>query len=105
MVSRGDKRSVQRGRTRPGSIVPAAYECAEGGPLSRELSLLRYVDRFGAMAVFGRTPGAGELKSMALAENVVNAYHDRAKAENWAGWARENPELNKLLIMAVKDGE
>ena len=56
------------------------------------------------MAVFGRTPGAGELKSMVLAENVVSAYESRAKAENWAAWANKNPELSKLLIMAVKDG-
>ena len=66
---------------------------------------MRYVDRFGAMAVFGRTPGAGELRAMAMAETVVNAYHDRAKTENWAAWADENPYENALLIMAVKDGE
>ena len=40
-----------------------------------------------------------------MAETVVNAYHDRAKTENWAAWADENPYENALLIMAVKDGE
>ena len=71
--------------------------------MPRELVLLRYVDRFGADAVFGRTPGAGELRSMVISENVVNAYNSRAKAEDWAKWADENPELSKLLIMAVTD--
>jgi hypothetical protein len=64
--------------------------------------MLRYVDRFGAQAVFGRTPGAGELKSMIIAENIVNAYNSRANAGNWAEWAGENPDLNAWLIMAVK---
>jgi len=72
--------------------------------MPKELVLLRYVDRFGANAVFGRTPGAGELRSMVISENVVNAYHSRAKAGDWAKWANENPELNRLLIMAVIDG-
>ncbi len=71
--------------------------------MPRELVLLRYVDRFGADAVFGRTPGAGELRSMVISENVVNAYNSRAKAEDWVKWADENPELSKLLIMAVTD--
>ena len=64
---------------------------------------MSYVDRFGAEAVFGRQPGAGELEAMAMAETVVNAYHERAKVENWAAWADENPYENYLLILAVKD--
>ena len=103
MADERSQRAICSGRTRPKRIVPAAYKYAEGGTLSRELSLLRYVDRFGALAVFGRTPGAKELKAMALAENVVNAYKDRANAKNWAAWARENPYMNELLIMAAKD--
>ena len=71
--------------------------------MPRELVLLRYVDRFGADAVFGRTPGAGELRSMVISENVVNAYNSRAKAKDWATWAEENPGPNLLLIMAVTD--
>jgi hypothetical protein len=40
---------------------------------------------------------------MAMAETVVSAYHERAKVENWAAWADENPYENALLILAVKD--
>ena len=73
--------------------------------MPKELVLLGYVDRFGAQAVFGRTPGTKELKSMILAENVINAYKSRERAGDWVAWARENPGLNSLLIMAVKHGE
>ena len=73
--------------------------------MPKELVMLGYVDRFGAEAVYGRTPGAKELKAMVLAENVVNAYKSREQSGDWAAWARENSSLNKLLIMAVKHGE
>jgi hypothetical protein len=73
--------------------------------MPKELVMLGYVDRFGALAVYGRTPGAKELKAMILAESVVTAYKSRSRAENWAAWARENSSMNRLLIMAVKHGE
>lgn len=83
-----------------------AYAYAEGvGEIPRELQLLGYADRFGVEAVYGRMPGAGELRAMVLAENVVTAYHSRQKSENWAKWAQENPDMNRLLIMAVQNGE
>jgi len=69
--------------------------------MPKELLLLRYSDRFGAEAVFGRTPGAGELKGMILSEMVMNAYQERAASEDWAKWAEENPYLNWLLTVAV----
>ena len=69
--------------------------------------LLRYIDRFGAQAVLGRTLGAGEMRRMAAAERIVNAYQSRKKADSWAEWAEMFPELNAILedaILAGNDG-
>jgi hypothetical protein len=73
--------------------------------MPRELELMGYVTRFGAAAVFGRTPGAGELRRMIAAENVVNAYNARKASENWAEWASANPAANRLLIKAMQAAE
>ena len=67
-----------------------------------ELRLLSAIDRFGASAVLGRSLGAGEIKRMRLAENVVAAYQSRAQSANWATWASENKEMNHLLITAME---
>jgi len=67
-----------------------------------ELRLLSAIDRFGALAVLGRSLGAGEIKRMRLAENVVAAYQSRANSTNWAVWAKENPEMNHLLLTAME---
>lgn len=83
--------------------MAAAYRHAdEGEPPPPELVALGYIDRFGAAAVYGRTLGAGEMRRMALAENVVNAYKARARAENWAQWAQENRQASELLAQAAK---
>ena len=73
--------------------------------MPRELELMGYVTRFGAAAVFGRTPGAGELRRMIAAENVVNAYNARKASENWAEWASAYPAANRLLIKAMQAAE
>lgn len=70
--------------------------------------MLNYIDRFGAEAVMGRTLGAGEIRRMVAADNVLRAYRSRAHAENWAKWAAENPALNRILNEAIRladDGE
>ena len=83
-----------------------AYAYAEGdGPEPDELIAGRLVDRFGAAAVYGRPLGYGELKRMLTAENIVNAYRARDASANWAQWATENPELNRLLNEAMSDGD
>ena len=85
--------------------MPSAHKFAEGdGPIPREVKLLSQINRFGGQAIYGRAIGAGELKGMLLAEMVVNAYQAREKSGEWAKWAGENPDLNRLLIMAVTDG-
>lgn len=84
--------------------MAAAYAYADGGPISNELLLLQYSDRFGAQAVIGSPVGAGELKRMIAAENVVSAYQERARAKEkpgWAIWAKENPNKARLLEIAL----
>jgi hypothetical protein len=63
--------------------------------------MLSYIDRFG-LGVLGRAPGAGELKRMVTAENIVRAYREREKAENWVAWAQANPELAKALELGAR---
>jgi hypothetical protein len=62
-----------------------------------EIEALRWVDRFGAQAVFGRTLSRGELRRMALAENIVRAFEARQKSANWAAWEIEHPDEADLL--------
>ena len=81
--------------------MAAAYAYADGGPISNELLLLQYSDRFGAQAVIGSPVGAGELKRMIAAENVISAYQERARNKNWATWAKENPNKAALLEIAL----
>ncbi len=53
--------------------------------------------------------GAGELRRLVAAENIVKGYQARAAVENWAEWAKDNPALSALLSeamkLAVNDGE
>ena len=67
MVDRGDQPANARGGRPPKRIAARAYAYAEGdGPLTRELELLGLIDRFGAMAIMGRTLGAGEVRRLVL---------------------------------------
>ena len=68
--------------------------------MSNELRLLNTIDRFGSQAVLGRQLGAGEIKRMRVAENIVSAYRSRASSKSWATWASENKDMNHLLITA-----
>lgn len=94
--------------------MAAVYQHMEdSGPKPDVLRLVDYIDRFGVQAVMGRaTLGAGELRTMTLADNVRRAYWSRASyrdqsgQENWAEWAQKYPEYNEILnlaIMAVDD--
>ena len=40
-----------------------------------------------------------------MATNVIKGYRARAKAESWAEWTTDNPELAKLLEQAHKESE
>jgi hypothetical protein len=74
-----------------------------------ELQLLHYIERFGVQAVTGRLVlGAGELRRMTAAENIVRWYRERARAENWAAWAAEHTWESRILndiMKSIEDDE
>ena len=79
----------------------AAYAYAdEGGQIPDELVLARSVDRYGVQAVFGRTLSFHEIRMMSLADNIVNAYQERKRSDNWAQWAEANHGKAELLGIA-----
>ena len=84
-------------------MIAAAYRYADGdGTIPDDLLLLSYCDRFGVEAVYGRTPGGQELRRMIAAENVVKSYEERQQSDNWAAWARDNPEKSEILNRAMR---
>ena len=89
-------------------MIADAYRYADsGGDLPKEVLLAGYIDRFGVSAVYGRVLGAGEIRRITASENVIKAYRGRAKSDNWADWAKQNPELNRILEygLRLQDGE
>jgi len=84
-------------------VIAAAYEFAQsGGVIPQEIRLARYIDRFGAQAVIGRTLSANEVNRIMAAEEVMAAYQSRAKSDNWAAWAGEHPHYAELLSRAAR---
>ena len=74
--------------------------------MSKEINLLRQIDRFGVEAILGRKQlYARELRLMTIAENIVLGYEAREKSDNWAAWAHDNERLSELLIEAQKLAE
>lgn len=60
--------------------------------------MLAKIDRFGLEAITGRRQFYfGELRRLIIAENIVNAYRGRSRADSWAAWANENPGMAELL--------
>jgi len=52
--------------------------------------------------------GYGEMQRILVAEKIVRAYHGRAKAINWAEWAKEYPAEHQLLAECerlISDGQ
>lgn len=67
-------------------------------PISHEIALLGYIDRFGVMAVLGRPVlSYGEIRRMIAAENIFTAYKSRQASDNWGKWALENQKSDALL--------
>ena len=71
------------------------------GPPPHWIRVSRYVDRFGALAVFGRQPSAGELRKMATVEALVAYYTEYSRAEDKGEWSKRNPMKSELVVRAL----
>ena len=80
--------------------MSSAYAFAEGGTPTDELITGWAVAKYGAQAVYGRAMSFNEIRMLDLADNVVRAYKERQRAEEWAKWAEDNPEKARLLAVA-----
>ena len=85
-------------------MLAAAYMVADGSPitLSPELLLLREIDRYGVSAVMGRSLSHNEILRLRAAESVISAYNEKYAQEDWAKWAQDNPEKDKILAKAMR---
>lgn len=80
-----------------------AYRYAEErGPKPPEYEAGQLVDRFGAAVVFGGTMRRRDMHDILLVETIVTAYRQLEKAESWAEWAQDNPQLSELLAEAKR---
>ncbi len=70
-------------------------------PQPLEEELLYHLNRFGAQAVFDGPVPFGMLRRLALYERVKNAYQARAKAGNFATWAKQYPTEAAILEQAL----
>jgi len=82
--------------------MSSAYAYAEGGPITDELLIGWAVDKYGAQAVYGRALSFHEIRMLDLASNVLMAYRERDRSDNWAIWADNNPEKARILSIAGK---
>jgi len=71
--------------------------CKAEGPLPVELEMAWMVERYGAPSVIGRVLGVGEMRKMALASRVYNAYQSRQSTKDWVEWAKQYPSESGLL--------
>jgi len=43
------------------------------------------------------------MRRMSVVENTINAYRNRSRSDNWAKWASDNPEQQRLIILAERE--
>jgi len=72
--------------------------------MPRELELYHLVQSYGAQAIYGRTMGAGEVRRMNTAANIVAYYRQRAASSDWGKWATDNPDEAAALNRAMMAG-
>ncbi len=84
-----------------------AYAFAEGDtPMPAEVELSNAVQKYGALSIYGRPLTAKEIGHINIAENVVNAYQNRAQSnKDMAEWAENNKESADLLGLAFRQAE
>ena len=85
-------------------MLASAYAVADGGhvSLSPELSLAREINRFGVSAVMGRPLYHEEITKLRAAERVISAYNAKFSKEDWAEWAKKNPQEDEFLNIAMQ---
>jgi len=71
-----------------------------------ELDLKGNLEKFGgALNVLGRPLGAKEIYCINYIDNIVYAYDDRKRAENWAEWTSNNKDMAQVLNKAQRIAE
>ena len=86
--------------------MASAYAYAEGGQQSHEIMLGQLINRFGVEAITGKPVlDVGLARCIMRAERIEQAYRSRQEMENWAAWASDNPEENKILNQAMLAAE
>lgn len=80
--------------------MSSAYQYAEGGAVTDELILCWAVEKYGAQSVYGRMLSFHEIRMMDLADNIVRAYNERKRSDNWAAWAENNHIKARILNIA-----
>lgn len=84
-------------------MIADAYGYAESGGKhhSHEMQSWLRIQKYGVYAVMGRPVlYEREMRRIAAAQNVINAYQNRAKSINWASYLSQNPEEGSLLNLA-----
>ena len=84
-------------------MIADAYGYAESGGKhhSHEMQMYLRIQKYGVHAVIGRPVlYEREMRRISAAQNVINAYQDRAKAINWTAYLSQNPDEGNLLNIA-----
>jgi hypothetical protein len=76
--------------------------CLDEAPEPKWLRLARNVNIYGIEAVFGRTIlHEYEMDAMRMSLYIRQAYRARSSTDDWAKWAKANPEAAQLLDNAM----
>ena len=75
---------------------------AEDAPRPIDLEMRDMISRFGAGAVLGQPAPVRFLRGVAIADNLEEAFTARDRSENWAQWAAEHKDQNRLLLWAMR---
>ena len=58
------------------------------------------INRFGAQDALGRALYVREIITITVIKNIIFAYNSRARSQNFASWAKSEPELARILSEA-----
>ena len=85
-------------------MIAAAYAYMNGdGEITSEIDMLNLIDKFGAAAVLPSPTPLPILKRLQVVDAVRSAYTQRTRAELEATWMNENPEMARLLNLALRE--